>query len=135
MAGGAVRTSWLEVRKIGEHELVPREDECEDRRRGDAGHEQGQGELPERLQAGVAVEHGGVLVLRGHLVDEPLHHPDRERDVERGVDEDQAELGVDESELWRYMRKIGITTTTGGMKRVDRMKNSWSFLAFRAKRE
>ena len=29
------------------------------------------------------------------------------------------------------MRKIGITTTTGGMKRVDRMKNSWSFLAFR----
>ena len=39
------------------------------------------------------------------------------------------------SPTWRYMRKIGITTTTGGMKRVDRMKNSWSFLAFRAKRE
>ena len=35
----------------------------------------------------------------------------------------------------RYIRKIGITTTTGGMKRVDRMKNSWSFLAFRVKRE
>ena len=31
--------------------------------------------------------------------------------------------------------KIGITTTTGGMNRVDRMKNSWSFLAFTAKRE
>src|SRR3989337_1570860 len=42
---------------------------------------------------------------------------------------------VSMSPTWRYMRKIGITTTTGGMKRVDRMKNSWSFLAFMAKRE
>ena len=33
------------------------------------------------------------------------------------------------------MRKIGITTTTGGMKRVERMKNSWSFLACMVKRE
>ncbi len=39
------------------------------------------------------------------------------------------------SESSRYMRKTGITTTTGGMKRVDRMKKSWSFLARRSKRE
>ena len=35
----------------------------------------------------------------------------------------------------RNIRKIGITTTTGGMKRVERMKNSWSFLAGIWKRE
>lgn len=35
----------------------------------------------------------------------------------------------------RYMRKIGITTTTGGMNRVDRMKNIWSFFALSVKRE
>src|SRR5690606_35179328 len=35
----------------------------------------------------------------------------------------------------RYMRKIGITTTTGGMNRVDRMKKSWSFFARSVNRE
>ena len=33
------------------------------------------------------------------------------------------------------MRKIGMTTTTGGMNRVERMKNSWSFLPGMGKRE
>ena len=35
----------------------------------------------------------------------------------------------------RNIRKTGTTTTTGGMKRVERMKNSWSFLAGMSKRE
>ena len=35
----------------------------------------------------------------------------------------------------RYIRKIGITTTTGGMKRVERMKKSWSFFILIGKRE
>jgi hypothetical protein len=33
------------------------------------------------------------------------------------------------------MRKIGITTTTGGMNRVERMKKSWSRSALTLKRE
>ena len=35
----------------------------------------------------------------------------------------------------RYIRNIGIATTTGGSMRVDRMKNSQSFSAGTRKRE
>src|ERR1044071_3774038 len=42
---------------------------------------------------------------------------------------------VSSSARSRNIRKIGITTTTGGMNRVDRMKNSWSFLPGMGKRE
>ena len=99
MAGGAVRADSLEVRKIAKHELVPGEDQREHRGRRDARHEQRQREAPERLEPRVAVEHRGVLVLDGHLVDEALHHPDRERQVERRVDQDQPELRVDQAEV------------------------------------
>ena len=42
---------------------------------------------------------------------------------------------VSSSERSRNIRKTGITTTTGGMNRVERMKNSWSFLAGIGNRE
>src|SRR3954471_8687870 len=42
---------------------------------------------------------------------------------------------VSSSPRSRNMRKIGMTTTTGGMNRVERMKNSWSFLPGMGKRE
>src|SRR3954452_15141319 len=42
---------------------------------------------------------------------------------------------VSSSARSRNIRKIGITTTTGGMNRVERMKNSWSFLSGIGKRE
>ena len=34
----------------------------------------------------------------GHLTEEPVDQPDRERHVERDVDQDQPEVGVDESD-------------------------------------
>ena len=82
-----------------EDELVPGEDQREHGGRGDARDQQRQRHPEEGLEPRVAVEHRRVLVLRRDLVDEALHHPDREREVERRVDQDQPELRVDQVEV------------------------------------
>ena len=55
--------------------------------------------LAERLQPRVAVDHRRLLVLARDLVDEALEQPDRERDVDRAVEQDHAELRVRQAEL------------------------------------
>ena len=62
MKGGAV---WAVARgqEHGEGVLVPGEDQAEDRGRGDAGRRLRQHHLPERLEAGVAVDQRRLLVL------------------------------------------------------------------------
>ena len=82
-----------------ERVFVPGEDQAEDRGGDDAGGGLRQHHLAEGLQAGVAVDHRRVLVLARDLVDEALQQPDGERDVDRAVEQDHAELGVREAEL------------------------------------
>ena len=77
----------------GEQELVPGEDEAEHgggrEPRLDLGHAD-----PEEDPVPVAaVETRRVLHLGRELVEEALHHPDGEREVERGVEQDHAEVG------------------------------------------
>ena len=134
MNGGAV-CALPRGQQHRERVFVPGEDQAEDRGGGDAGGGLRQHHLHERLQARVAVDHRGLLVLARDLVDEALEQPDGEADVDRGVEQDQAELGVGEARASRYIRKIGIATAIGGMIRVERMKNSRSSLSGTRKRE
>ena len=85
----------------------------------------GQHDLEESLQARVAVDQRRLLVFLRDLVDEALHQPDRKRQVEGGIENDQTNMCVDQADR-RYIRNIGIATTTGGNMRVDKMKKSRS---------
>ena len=55
--------------------------------------------LAERLQARVAIDQSGFLVFAGNFVDEPFEKPDGERNIDRRVKEDHADLRISEIEL------------------------------------
>ena len=78
--------------------FVPGGDEAEHRGGRDAGRRLGQHDLEEGLHARVAVDQRRLLVLLRDLVHEALHQPDREGQVEGGVEDDQADMRVVEAD-------------------------------------
>ena len=105
-----------------EQELVPGEDQAEDGGRGEAGDDLRQADLEEHPDLGRAVDPRGVLDVGRQLVEEALHHPDGERQVEGGVEQDDAGIGAGRP-VTRNIRKIGMMTTIAGSMRVVRMMN------------
>ena len=58
-----------------------------------------QHDLAERLQPRVAVDQRRLFVFARDFVDEALQQPDRERHVDRGVEQDHADPRVVEAEI------------------------------------
>src|SRR4026207_102300 len=80
-------------------ELVDAERESEDDDGENPRQRDGEDDQEERLQARRAVDQGGVLEFLGNRLEEPHQEPGRERDRERGVDEDQRPERVLQVEL------------------------------------
>src|SRR3954447_18923599 len=81
-----------------EHEVVPGDEERDDGGGEDPGRRQGNDHLPEGLPAGGAVHLGGLLHLPGDLLEEGRERPDADRQRQRQVGDDQADLGVEEAD-------------------------------------
>ena len=83
----------------GQDEFVPGDAEGEDGRRCNAGFDQRQHHLVEHLDRTTAVDGGGFFEFFGHLQDETVQQPDRERQIHRNVEQDQAPERVDQAGL------------------------------------
>ena len=57
----------------------------------------GKDNLDKGLEAGIPINKGGVFVLFRDFVDETLHQPDRERNVEGGIEQDESKVGIAQS--------------------------------------
>src|SRR6202012_3136230 len=77
-----------------EDEVVPGGEEGDDRGREDTRHRQGQYDLAKRLPAGGTVDLRRLLHLPRDLPEERRQRPDRDRQGERQVRDDQPEPGV-----------------------------------------
>src|SRR5436305_4385667 len=87
------RNRLLRVRvqdDVREDVLVPRRDEDEDRGRDETGRDERQQDADEGAEAGRAVDHRGLLELLGYAEQEAAQCPDRERQRERDVHEDDS---------------------------------------------
>ena len=67
----------------------------------DARQSAGEHDAAKRREPSVSIDHGRLLEIDGDLTEEAFHHPDHDRHVERGVDDDEAQLGVQQPELLR----------------------------------
>src|SRR4051812_41622222 len=83
-----------EREKRGSEDLVPGDDEDEDRRRGEAGQRERKGDLHERLRATAAERHRRLLELGRHAGEDARRREDDERKGQRGVRDRNAEHGV-----------------------------------------
>ena len=97
-AAGTVRAASDDGQRDREQEVVPAEDEDEDRRGEHARRGERQDDLAERLQRRRAVDLGGLLELPRDLAEERDERVDRQRQRERQVRDDQAEVRVVEPE-------------------------------------
>ena len=93
MATGTVRVSGPDEQQ-GEQELVPGEDQAEHEGGGEAGDDLRQADLEEHPDSGRAVDAGRILDVGRQFVEEALHHPDGEGQIEGGVEHDDAEIGA-----------------------------------------
>ena len=98
IAAGTVARVVRRRERDREHEVVPGEDEHQDRRREHARRGQRDDHLAERLQRRRAVDLRRLLELPRDLAEERRERVDRERQRERHVRDDQAEPGVEEPE-------------------------------------
>src|ERR671925_243449 len=80
--------------RVGEDEVVPREDEDEDRRREDPRSGERHDHLAERLHRRRPIHRSGLLELPGNLAEERGQRVDRERQREGHVGDDQPGPGV-----------------------------------------
>ena len=85
---------FVVVERHREAELVPGRDETEDRRHRHPGRRLRDDDTHEGGEARVAVDQRRLFERARDLVDEALHQPDRERQVEARVKEDQADVRV-----------------------------------------
>src|SRR2546428_13337551 len=76
--------------RVGEGELVPAEEKRQERRGGEPGGQQRNHDPPEQSEEAGPVDGRGLLRLDRDLTNEPREKPDRQRQRERGVHEDQA---------------------------------------------
>ena len=97
-AAGIGRGALGRGQRDAEHEVVPGEEERQDRRGEDAGCRQRHDDLAERLPRGGAVDLGGLLHLPRDLAEERRQRPDRQRQREGHVGDDQPRPGVVEAE-------------------------------------
>ena len=81
-----------------EQELVPGEDHRENEGGGEPAIDLRQADLAEHVPFGTAVHPRGVFDVAIEMVEEALGHPDRERQVEGGVEGDDAGIGPAQSE-------------------------------------
>ena len=58
-----------------------------------------QHDLAERLQAGVAIDQRRFFIFARDFVDEALEQPHRERQIEAGIEQNHAEMGVVQPKL------------------------------------
>ena len=92
------RLGFVVVERHREAELVPRRDQAEHRRHGHAGRRLRHDDAHEGGQARVAVDQRRLFERARDLVDEALHQPDGEREIEARVEEDEPDVGVLERE-------------------------------------
>ena len=83
-------------KKQREEILVPGQDQAEHRGRREAGDDLRQADLEEDAGVGRAVEPGSIFDIGRQFVEEALHHPDREGQVEGGVERDDAGIAAGE---------------------------------------
>src|SRR5918995_1185850 len=95
------RRSLHRVQLDGIEELVPREDDAEQSRRGDARRGERQDHRRELSPEPGAVDLGGLDQLPRDLDEEGAQHPDRQRQVDRRVEDDQHQPCVQQLELPR----------------------------------
>ena len=95
MATVAVCFSGVLQERQREQELVPRADEHDDRRREHARCGQRKDDLPERDPGRAAVDHGRLLQLDRHLLEERGQVPHRQRQAETQPRDDDGLVGVD----------------------------------------
>jgi hypothetical protein len=81
----------------GEEEFVPGEDQAEHRGCGQPSLHLRKADPEEHPGLGAPVDAGGVLDVAGELVEEALHHPDRERQVEGGIEQHDAGVAAREA--------------------------------------
>ena len=93
-AAGTVRDRVGRGERRGEQEFVPAEEEREDRRREHARRGHRHDHLPERLPLCRPIDLRGLLHLPRDLAEERRHRPDRQRQGEREVRDDQTDPGV-----------------------------------------
>src|SRR3984893_15511333 len=84
-----------------EQELVPGMEPAQHRERGEAGNRGRNGHAPERSPARAAVDHRRIFHGRIDAVEESLHDPGEEADVDGDVGEQQSPIGVEDSEPLR----------------------------------
>src|ERR1700736_3145174 len=84
-----------------EQELVPGIEPAQDRERGEAGDRGWHGHAPERSPARAAVDHRRIFHRRIDAVEESLHDPGEEADVDGDVREKQSPIGVEDAEPLR----------------------------------
>src|SRR5579872_2608059 len=87
-------TSVLAGEEKAEQEIVPGKDESNHRRSGNAGADLRQTDFPKDREMRTAVEPGRLLDFAVELVEKASQHPYRERQVERRIDQDDAEIGA-----------------------------------------
>src|SRR6266536_719664 len=81
------------------HQRLPVEDVADDQIGRDPGQRDREDDLAQRAQPGAAVDERGVLELLRDRLEEPHQQPGRERDRERGIDQDQRPERVLEAQL------------------------------------
>src|SRR5256712_1825632 len=84
------------VEQQREHNLVPREDEREQRGDDQAWRNERQGDAPERPEDSRAIDHRGLLQLHRQVLKKPFEQPDDKRQVEDRVCQDQGPVGIQE---------------------------------------
>src|SRR5581483_8680196 len=87
--------------ELGEEVLVPDEDEDQHRDRCEARHGERRDDATEDLEVPGAVEHRRFLDLEREAAEDRPLNDDREREEHRGIEEDEAELAVEELEVLR----------------------------------
>src|SRR5258707_3363422 len=76
--------------------LIPSGDEAEHGGRCDTGCGLRQHYLEERFHARIPINQRRFLILLRNLIDKTFHHPNREREIERRVENDQSDMGIDQ---------------------------------------
>ena len=74
--------------------FVPCKDKSEDGRCKQAAFAHGNDHFPKHLPVGTAVHQGGLLEGTGNVLDVAAHHPNDVGQIESGVEQDHANVGV-----------------------------------------
>ena len=121
----AIGRVWLFGSGEGRREsvVVPGEDQAEYGRRHYAGRYQRQGDAVESLEPGGAVHHRGLFQRWRQIQEESVHDPDRKRQIERQVGDDEARYGVEQVYVTEEDEERNTIAAIGAM-RVEMIQNA-----------